>query len=60
MGARCLKTAVQSARDNVLINVASIKDESYKEDVRQQADRLVEAARLKCRQVLDILDKRTD
>ena len=58
VGARCLKTAVQSASDNVIINLINIKDEEYKTETRQTVDRLVETARLKCRQVLDILDKR--
>lgn len=60
VGARCLKTAVQSASDNVIINLANIKDEAYKAETRQTVDRLVETARLKCRQVLDILEKRTE
>lgn len=60
MAARCLKTAVQSAGDNVIINLAStITDEAYKVEMRQAVDRLVETARNKCRQVLDQLDQRT-
>ncbi|XP_046652431.1 formimidoyltransferase-cyclodeaminase-like [Daphnia pulicaria] len=58
VAARCLKTAVQSAGDNVIINLSNIKDETYKVETRQTIDRLVEKARAQCRQVLDVLDKR--
>lgn len=53
-----MKTAVQSAGDNVIINLSNIKDETYKVETRQTIDRLVEKARAQCRQVLDVLDKR--
>lgn len=61
VAARCLKTAVQSARDNVIINLsnAHLKDETYKTDTRQAIDRVAETARAQCRQVLDILEKRS-
>lgn len=58
MAAHCLKTAVQSASDNVIINLSNIKDETYKLETRQTIDRLVENAKIQCRQVLDVLDKR--
>ena len=59
VGARCLKTAVQGARDNVVINLAGLKDEAYKAQVKQQVDQLVKTAKTQCRRVLDILDQRT-
>lgn len=61
VAARCLKTAVQSARDNVIINLsnAHLKDETYKTETRQAIDRVAETARAQCRQVLDILEKRS-
>jgi formiminotetrahydrofolate cyclodeaminase len=58
VAARCLKTAIQSAGDNVIINLSNIKDETYKLETRQTIDGLVEKARIQCRQVLDVLDKR--
>lgn len=60
MGARCLKTAVQGARDNVVINLAGIKDETYKAQMKEEADRLVERARTYCRRVLEALDQRAN
>lgn len=59
MGARCLKTAVQGARDNVVINLKDIKDEPFKLATLAEVDRLVESARLNCRKVLDVLDSRS-
>lgn len=59
VGARCLKTAVQGARDNVIINLSGIKDESYKTQIQIEVDQLEEAARTQCRRVLEILDQRT-
>lgn len=54
-----MKTAVQGARDNVIINLSGIKDESYKSQIRIEVDQLEEAARTQCRRVLNILDQRS-
>jgi len=58
VGARALETGIWGAYRNVVINLSDIKDPVYQEKTQTAAKALVERAALKCREVLDILDKR--
>jgi len=58
VGARALETGIWGAYRNVVINLAGIKDPVYQEETQAAAKTLIERASRKCREVLDILDKR--
>jgi len=58
VGARALETGIWGAYRNVVINLADIKDTVYQEETQAAAKALVERASRKCREVLDLLDKR--
>jgi glutamate formiminotransferase/formiminotetrahydrofolate cyclodeaminase len=58
VGAKALETGIWGAYKNVMINMADIRDEGFKEEVRHQADRLVGRAAKRCSEVLDILERR--
>jgi len=58
VGARALETGIWGAYRNIVINLADIKDTVYQEETQAAAKALVERASRKCREVLDLLDKR--
>jgi glutamate formiminotransferase/formiminotetrahydrofolate cyclodeaminase len=58
VGAKALETGIWGAHKNVMINMADIRDEGFKKEICRQADRLVQRAAKKCREVLDILEHR--
>lgn len=58
VGARSLETGIWGAYRNVVINLAGIKDTAYQKETQATAAALVERAARKCREVLDILEKR--
>jgi glutamate formiminotransferase/formiminotetrahydrofolate cyclodeaminase len=55
VGALMARCGVEGAALNVLINLPSIKDEVFKRELRAEAERLIEAARKKCDEVLAIV-----
>ena len=55
VGARALETGIWGAGQNVLINLEGIKDESFREASRQEAQALAQRASLECQQVLELL-----
>jgi len=57
VGARALETGIWGAYQNVLINMADVKDQSYKTKILSEAGKLATRAREKCAEVLDILDQ---
>ena len=48
VGIQCLRAAIISARLNVLINLGAIKDEQYKNQIREEIDYIVEEAVKMC------------
>lgn len=58
VGARALETGIWGAYKNVLINLPGIKDEAFKTDVVQEAEAYLKRAEEKCKEILNILDKR--
>ena len=58
VGARALETGIWGAYRNVVINLAGIEDTVYQAETQATARALVERAARKCREVLDILEKR--
>lgn len=58
VGARALEAGIWGAYQNVLINVAGIKDDAFKAEVLDQAEVIVARAGKKCAEVLSILDAR--
>lgn len=58
IGARCLETAVWGAYHNVMTNVESISEESYKSKVIEEITEEVEKAQANCKKVLNVLDNR--
>ncbi len=55
VGARALETGIWGAWQNVLINLEGIKDESFREASRQEAQALAQRASTECQQVLELL-----
>jgi glutamate formiminotransferase/formiminotetrahydrofolate cyclodeaminase len=58
VGARCLETGIWGAYQNVLINVAGIKDPAFKENICKKASEIMNRTKKKCAEVLAILEKR--
>jgi glutamate formiminotransferase/formiminotetrahydrofolate cyclodeaminase len=58
VGARALETGIWGAYRNVLINMPSIEDEEYKKNILKEAEYMVSLAKMKSKEVLEILDKR--
>ncbi len=57
VGARALETGIWGAYQNVLINVAGIQDEAFKDETMAEANAIETRSREKCAEVLAILDK---
>jgi glutamate formiminotransferase/formiminotetrahydrofolate cyclodeaminase len=57
VGARSLETGIWGAYRNVVINLADIKDETYRQETLVAAGQLTERAARKCAEVLNILDQ---
>lgn len=58
VGARSLEVGIWGAYKNVLINLPGIKDETFKANIINQANLIVEKAKNKCDEVLNILENR--
>ncbi|XP_068715749.1 formimidoyltransferase-cyclodeaminase-like [Montipora foliosa] len=58
VGARSLETAVWGAFYNVKINLNDITDETFSKQVLEEAHSSLETAQEKCKEILNILDKR--
>lgn len=58
VGAKALETGIWGAYKNVMINMADIKDEAFRETTCREADALLRRAAAKLAQVLEILEKR--
>jgi len=56
VGARALEMGIWGAYQNVLINMEGIQDDSYRQNIMQEADHLVKRAKEKCADVLACLD----
>ena len=56
VGAKALETGVWGAYQNVLINMTDIMDEKYKKETLLEAETLMQRARRKCEEVLQILE----
>ncbi|XP_031551807.1 formimidoyltransferase-cyclodeaminase-like isoform X2 [Actinia tenebrosa] len=60
VGARSIETGVWGAYYNVKINLPDIKDMDFQNKTLKEADEAVSFAQEKCKEVLEILDKRTN
>jgi glutamate formiminotransferase/formiminotetrahydrofolate cyclodeaminase len=58
VGARSLEVGIWGAYKNVLINMPQISDEDYKKETLAAAEKMVERAEKKMKEVLDILNQR--
>lgn len=58
VGARILETAVWGAFYNVEINLKDISDEAFNKQVFEEAQSSLEIAQEKCREILNVLEKR--
>ena len=58
VGARSLETGIWGAYQNVLINMEGIKDEAFKEEIMAEADAMMDRAKVKCAEVLEIFRAR--
>ena len=56
VGAKSLETGMWGAYKNVMINMADIRDEAFREDIGAEAFALVHRAEQKCAQVLALLE----
>jgi len=59
VGAKALETGIWGAHKNVLINMPGIKDDKFKKEKLDEAGSLVKRANEKCKEVLEILAKRS-
>ena len=57
VGARSLETGIWGAYRNVVINLADIQDEPYRQETLAAARQLVDRAARKCAEVLAILEQ---
>lgn len=58
VGARALEVGIWGAYRNVLINLPQIEDQSFKDRILQEATEIVKNAEIKCKEVLEIIEKR--
>ena len=58
VGARSLETGIWGAYKNVLINLPGIDDDNFKKEITEEAEKLVNRAKVKCAEALKILDER--
>ena len=58
VGAKALETGIWGAYKNVMINMADIEDQAFKDTISREAEALVERAARKYAQVLHILEQR--
>jgi glutamate formiminotransferase/formiminotetrahydrofolate cyclodeaminase len=58
VGARALEVGIWGAYKNVLINLPGIKDEAFKTEKMNIAEEIKDRAKLKCEEVLKILNER--
>ena len=58
VGARALEVGIWGAYRNVLINLPQIEDQSFKENVLEEANQIVKFAEMSCKEVLEIIEKR--
>jgi glutamate formiminotransferase / formiminotetrahydrofolate cyclodeaminase len=56
VGAKALETGIWGAYQNVLINMVDIEDAVYREEILQEAKKIVTRASQKCAEVLRILE----
>jgi len=57
VSALMLQASIESAILNVKINLSSIKDETYKDEIKMQCNELVKQGRLERDEILSIVDK---
>lgn len=57
VGARALETGIWGAFQNVCINMKDIEDEIFKAEIIKEADAIEARSKLKCGEVLSILEK---
>lgn len=58
VGAKAMETGVWGAYKNVMINMADITDEAFKNDIVKQAEDMKTRAHNQCKKILEILDNR--
>ena len=58
VGARALETGIWGAYQNVLINTADVRDETFKAKIAAEAEEIAKRAVEKCSEVLEILNGR--
>jgi len=58
VGARALEVGIWGAYRNVLINLPQIQDQSFKDNVHQEASEIVKQAEINCKEVLEIIEQR--
>jgi glutamate formiminotransferase/formiminotetrahydrofolate cyclodeaminase len=56
VGAKALEAGIWGAFQNVVINMADVVDPAFKDEIMTEARAIETRARIKCRQVLEILD----
>lgn len=56
VGARALETGIWGAYQNVLINMEGIHDQDYRREILAEAKKIMQRAKVKCSEVLAILD----
>jgi glutamate formiminotransferase/formiminotetrahydrofolate cyclodeaminase len=60
VGARALEVGIWGAYQNVMINTGGIKDEKFVAEKTGEAEKLRERADKMCREVITILDNRSE
>jgi glutamate formiminotransferase len=58
VGTRALELGIWGAWRNVMVNMTDIEDESWKRDILAEAEEIKNRAKVKCDEILEILDKR--
>lgn len=58
VGAKALETGIWGAYRNVLINLPGIEDKQYVEDLKREAESIIESSKISLEEVLNIISKR--
>ena len=58
VGSRALEVGIWGAYKNVMINLSGIKDADFKSLIISESEQILKNSEAKCKEILDILDKR--
>ena len=58
VGSRAMEVGIWGAYKNVMINLPGINDADFKAKIISESEKILKNSEAKCKEILDILDKR--